>query len=71
MGRPIHNYMPNYDKRITLRLSEKQFEYIISASEKIGKTPSDFIRLLIDSSYRKNKGEECHENVKTDFNYKL
>lgn len=36
--------------RITLRLNEKQFEFVKENSEILGVSPSDFLRMVINST---------------------
>lgn len=76
-----------YNNRITLRLNDEQYHFIIECSELLGVTPSDYIRMSINSGMvalkNKNvtlsvsdmislKGEVgTHENVKTDINNQL
>lgn len=76
-----------YSNRITLRLNDEQYNFIIDCSELLGVTPSDYIRMSINSGMvaLKNKNvtlsvsdmikprEEVgtHENVKADINHKL
>lgn len=76
-----------YNNRITLRLNDEQYHFIIECSELLGVTPSDYIRMSINSGMvaLKNKNvtlsvsdmisakEEVgtHENVKADINNQL
>ena len=72
MAYPIHSFGDNYSRRITLRLSESQFDFVVDAANSLDITPSDFIRLLISKSLRNNQKEVvCHENIKANSNCEL
>lgn len=69
------NMGEKYEKRITLRLNEKQYNFIIGVSEVLGVSPSDYIRMVVNSGMvQMQKAEETkgmvgtRENVKTDIN---
>lgn len=62
--------------RITLRLNQKQYEFLIAVSKTLGVSPSDYIRMCLNAgmmSVDKSLLSEVgtHENVKTDFNNQL
>lgn len=65
-----------YDKRITLRLNEKQYDFIIGVSEILGVSPSDYLRMVVNSGMvTMQKAEDntkgtvgTHENVKANSN---
>lgn len=63
--------------RVTLRLNEKQYNFLIAVSKTLGVSPSDYIRMCLNAgmvSVDKNLLSEVgtqHENVKTDFNNQL
>lgn len=73
------------NKRVTLRFTEEQFEYLAEISTVLGVSPSDYIRMMVNTSMVAYKNNELSkmitenrekvgmssENVKTDFNYKL
>lgn len=42
-------YLKDKTNRITLRLNERQFEYVKKQSEILGVSPSEYIRMLINS----------------------
>ena len=42
-------YEKDKKQRITLRLNQKQFDFIRKSSESLGIAPSDFIRMLVNS----------------------
>ena len=42
-------YLKDKTNRITLRLNERQFEYVKKQSEILGVFPSEYIRMLINS----------------------
>jgi hypothetical protein len=69
------NMGEKYEKRISLRLNEKQYNFILGVSEVLGVSPSDYIRMVVNSGMvQMQKAEEAkgmvgtHENVKTDIN---
>jgi len=70
------NMGEKYDKRITLRLNEKQYDFIIGVSEILGVSPSDYLRMVVNSGMvTMQKAEDntkgtvgTHENVKANSN---
>lgn len=46
----VVNYGDAYFHRITLRLSDRQYDYVLFASQKFRISPSEYIRRLIDKS---------------------
>lgn len=54
--------------RLTLRLSEEQFLYLHESADRIGVSPSEFLRLVIDSCRYSNIDEEAsgRENDETN-----
>lgn len=72
-------YMKDKQTRITLRLSEKQFDFVKSNAEIMGVSPSEFLRIVINAtmSTQKIKIENINEEVlgrendKTDCDYIL
>ena len=48
-------YEKDKRQRITLRLSDEQFEFIKSQTDILGITPSDYIRMLINSVFYMGK----------------
>lgn len=76
------NLGDNYNHRITLRLNDSQYEFIVKVSKMLDVSPSDYIRMTINAGmvqYRKNiedmtKGSMpegtvgTNENVKTNIN---
>lgn len=73
------NMGDKYTHRITLRVNDDQFGFLTSMSEMLGVTPSDYIRMAVNTSMvamKKNttlKGMvgTANENVETDFNDQL
>lgn len=67
-----------YTHRITLRLTDKQFEFLTKVSTMMGCTPSDYLRMSVNSTMvatsksleKIMKGEVgmSNENVETDIN---
>ena len=76
----IVNMGEKYVHRITLRLNEDQYEFLIKVSSILGVTPSDYIRMTINSGMvaTRNGIDDIssgnllkgmvgtHENVKTN-----
>lgn len=52
--------MKDKTRRITLRLNDEQFDFIKSSADTLGVSPSEFLRMVINStmviSNTKNKG---------------
>ena len=65
----VVNLGDNYTHRITLRLTDDQFEFCVNASKVFGCTPSGYIRKLIDSNLA--RGAASSEYVKADKHDKL
>lgn len=42
-------YLKDKTNRITLRLNERQFEYVKKQSDILGVSPSEYIRMLLNS----------------------
>ena len=73
------------DHRVTLRLNNDQYEFLLKVSELLGVSPSDYLRMSINSgmiasrstlsdfiSSSESKGVVgTNENVKTNSDYKL
>lgn len=67
-------YLKDKTNRITLRLNERQFEYVKKQSEILGVSPSEYIRMLINSMIslidtiedQVQKGVYGRENDETD-----
>lgn len=76
------NLGSNYNHRITLRLNEEQYEFIIKVASILGVSPSDYLRMSINSGMIATKKDidtiadgnvlkgmvGTDENVKTDIN---
>lgn len=80
------NLGEKYTHRLTLRLNDSQFEYIMNVSNILGVSPSDYLRmcvntgmvacqqgLTINSPLTNLEGEKVgtHEDVKTNIDDKL
>ena len=69
-------YIKDKQTRITLRLSEKQFDFVKSNAEIMGVSPSEFLRIVINATMSTqkikieniNEGVCGRENDKTDSN---
>lgn len=56
--------MNNKNNRITLRLDDVHFQFLVSVSNEIGVTPSELLRLLIRTSLAQyNKLEKKEKEV--------
>ena len=73
-------YMKDKQTRITLRLSDKQFDFVKSNAEIMGVSPSEFLRIVINATMSTQKikieninNEEVlgRENDKTDCDHIL
>ena len=53
----------NYNHRVTLRLNEEQYQFIIDCSELLGVSPSDYIRMTINSGMVALKNKNVQINV--------
>lgn len=79
------NYGDKYEKRLTLRLTETQYGYLVKASTLLGVTPSEYLRMTINAAAVStgksidsllageafNMGGTSNENVKTNIDNKL
>lgn len=76
------NMGDKYTHRITLRLNDSQYEFLIKVSDMLGVTPSDYLRMVVNTGMVATKKDiEClssgntmkgmvgmNENVKTNSN---
>ncbi len=68
------NLGDKYTHRVTLRLNDDQYNWLIEVSKVLGVTPSDYLRMSVNSGMvimkqaeEQQKGEVgTNENVKTD-----
>lgn len=67
-------YTNDKKTRLTLRLNEKQFNFVQRSAEQYGVSPSEFLRMVINASmYQTNKYDSAikevmrRENEQTDF----
>lgn len=74
MGNAV-NLGDKYSHRITVRLNDEQFNFLIDASAILGVSPSDYIRMAVNSGMMAVKKDEklkgmvgTNENVKTNSN---
>lgn len=58
-------YLKDKQTRITLRLTEKQFDFVKSNADVMGVSPSEFLRIVINAtmSTQKIKIENINEEV--------
>lgn len=61
------NLGDKYTHRVTLRLNDSQFQYIIRSAEKMGVSPSEYMRSVLEYIISK-EGAGTYENVKADIN---
>ena len=48
-------YTKDKQHRITLRLNPDQFDFVMSSSEPLGVSPSEFLRMVINATMAMNK----------------
>lgn len=46
----------NFNKRMTIRLSDSQYVYIMEMCDVCGMSPSEFVRMLLDSNIARVRG---------------
>lgn len=61
-------YMKDKQTRLTLRLSEKQFDFVKNSADILEVSPSEFLRLVINQTMNMQKGAERRENENADIN---
>lgn len=59
------NYGNNYNHRLSLRLSDVQMDFILEVSKELGVSPSEYIRMLLNTVASKKVGTHS-ENVKAN-----
>ena len=68
------NYGEPYNHRMTLRLNDEQYNFILECAQLLGVSPSDYIRMSVNAGMVSIKQLEqkgkvgTNENVKTDSN---
>lgn len=55
-------YLGDKTQRITLRLSDAQFSFVKLNADCLGVSPSDFLRMVINSAISSQKGGGRREN---------
>lgn len=65
------NLGDKYSHRLTVRLNEEQFQFLIDASAILGVSPSDYIRMAVNSGMVMTKEQKkgtvgTNENVKAN-----
>lgn len=76
------NLGTNYNHRVTLRLNDDQYNFLIQVAKLLDVTPSDYIRMVINASLISSDGDiknlinnslkgevGTNENVKADIIY--
>ena len=62
-------YLKDKSTRITLRLNERQFNFVKQSADILDVSPSDFLRLVINQTMNmNNKGDFRRENENADIN---
>ena len=61
------NLGDKYTHRVTLRLTDSQFQYIVSSSDQMGVSPSEYMRQILEHTISLRE-VGTHEDVKADFN---
>lgn len=62
-------YLKDKSTRITLRLNERQFNFVKQSADILEVSPSDFLRLVINQTMNiNNKGDFRRENENADIN---
>lgn len=67
------NYGQPYTHRMTLRLNDEQYDFIVSYSELLGVSPSDYLRMSVNAgmvALKQSQGKDkvgTNENVKADI----
>lgn len=57
-------YSKDKSRRITLRLSDDQFNHVKNAADVLGVSPSDFLRMVINSTmYMTDKGNKIIDDL--------
>ena len=49
------NYGDKYTHRVTLRLNDEQYNYLIDISKILGVSPSDYMRMVINATLMTDK----------------
>lgn len=65
------NLTGKLEHRITLRLTDREYQQLITISNYNGCTPSNYLRTLIDSTFSKKKffmEGSSYENERNDHN---
>lgn len=78
------NYGPKYTKRLTLRLTDEQFDAIVKLADILGVLPSEFLRMTVNMYMRsynspafqsqfgpfiaEKEEQNVNEHVKADIN---
>lgn len=60
-------YLGDKSQRITLRLNENQFDYVKQSADILGVSPSDFLRMVINSAIASSKEGLRRENEQNNF----
>lgn len=59
-------YTKDKSHRITLRLNDEQFDYVKENSDLLGVSPSEFLRMVINSTLALSKKVNITASISTD-----
>lgn len=59
-------YTKDKSNRITLRLNDEQFEYVKANADMLGVSPSEFLRMVINSTLALSKKVKITASLNTD-----
>lgn len=59
-------YTKDKSNRITLRVNDEQFEFVRSNAEKLGVSPSDFLRMMVNVTMATAKATEETMRTRTE-----
>lgn len=76
--RKMSNLGSNYSHRITLRLNDEQYKFVMDVSDTLGVSPSDYLRMCVNTGLSAMKKSTAnmevvgtHEDVKADIDNQL
>ena len=57
-------YLKDKKVRITLRLNQQQFDFVKQNADELGVSPSDFLRMVINTTRARKFEEDMEKSVK-------
>ena len=57
-------YLKDKNVRITLRLNQQQFDFVKQNADELGVSPSDFLRMVINTTRARKFEEDMEKSVK-------